>query len=991
MHRPARALTSLGLALTLLACQVPGVAGPGKATPKPSGPGVVGKGGAPLGATVATLVGMDGATLIGLDAASLIGFDGASLVGADGASLVGPDGASLIGPDGASLVGADGASFTGTVKAPAGLVAAGAGNLVAAGAGNLVAGGGGKAVSDMGGMYRLHAVAQAPLAHVHVYLRTASGKFVVDKAGKPIFALTDANGAFAFKGWRPARGLTVFVPAAKVDGDVQGLAALRPRDLGAGPVAIDAASTMVTSWVYDRVLAGQAKKADSLDRLPAALGEATTAAVAASLREEAVPKLGRKAYADALEALRAADAAIGQKLEEVRRVMTLAGTDNTLAAGARAITLQQPVDLALAPDGALYVVEAFGGIVRRIGPDGQATIVVGQGNALNESTVGALFPSDIALGPDGKLYLNSKYAPKVFRCNPDGSGFEEFAGGGAAAPGPGVKARDAKLKQIHAMAFDAEGGLVLGERNDDANGHEGRVLRVAPDGTIAELPAPWVGEAPLPNGARREIAALAIAPDGAMWLAEFEGATLWFKPRDGAWQVARAQLPVGRFADLLPQADGSVLLSLGVRFAGGEHTIKRFFRPGGAAPAAFAGTGEMGADPADVPTALAKLADPAGLAAGRDGAVLVADQLAGTVRALGADGVARILAGRTTGADVAALSEPLNVPGGIAIDAKGKVIVSEFGGHAIRRIDGDRSIRIAGGEPGAVPDGALATRLYAPASLAFQGEDMIVVEQGGCTVRRIRPDGTTVRLVGGGATELGADILTTRPDALAVSLQEPLAVAVSPDGLIHFNDRERIWRLMPDGRLDLVAGFRDLLTGEDPGEREGKNVRDIAFGRSAGMTFDPAGNLFVAEVNTSQIVKIDPAGTFTVYAGAGSAATFAMLIGMQIGTEGEVAARDAAFVVPTGLAFDAAGNLYVTEMGTRGVQSVASSFFATGATLPLLDGRIRKITPDGRVTTIAGLGGPAGTTGLRNPIGLVVDPEGHVIFVDNGTNQLKRL
>ncbi len=990
MHRPARALSSLALALTLAACQLPGGSNPvGKPSLKPT---PIGARGGQLAGAVATLVGMDGATLIGLDAASLIGADGGSLIGADGASLIGADGGSLIGADGgsligadggsligadgASLIGADGASIAGSVKAPAGLVAAGAGN----------------AVSDMGGMYRIQAVSEKSLANVHVYLRTASGKFVVDrKTGKLITAVTNAKGEYSFKGWRAVRGLTVFVPSARVAGEIQGLAGLRPKDQGeAAPVAIDMASTLMTAWIFDRVLASQADRGKSLDRLPAALGAETYGRVAAAARADLVPaasKLASKGFADALERLRAEDAAISAKLEEVRKVMTLAGTDSTVAASARAITLQQPVDVAQAPDGALFVAEAFSGVVRRIGTDGQATPVVGQGSR-NEGQIGSIFATDIAIGPDGKLYMNAKYAAEIFRCNPDGSGFETFAGGGQTLVGPGVKALGAKFEPARAIAFDAAGGLLIAEGDADAQKAESRLLRIAPDGTIADLGAPWAGQPALP-GAWREINALTVAPDGALWVMEFQEGALWLREPGQPWRAVARQLATSHYADLLPRPDGSVLISMGQRFDDGEQVIDRVTRTG--ERARFAGTGEMGANASDVAALAAKFADPAGLIAGRDGAVLVADSLGGMVSAIGADGTVRIVAGRTTGDDVAALAEPLNVPGGIAIDARGRVIVSEYAGHSIRRIDGDRSVRIAGGEPGVAAEGGRADKLYAPAGVAFLGEDMIVVEQGPQLVRRIRADGTIETLAGGGVAQpVSAEANASPPRARDIRLREPLAVAVSPAGLVHFTDREHVWRINGDGSLTLIAGWSVLTAGEASAPRDGKPAREVPIGRLAGILFDKAGNLYLTEVNTSQILKIDPAGILSVFAGAGSDATFVALLGGTIGTEGEVAAKDAVLVVPSGLAFDAAGNLYVTEMGTRGVQSLASSFFGGSSAIPLVDGRIRKITPAGRVTTIAGLGGPSGTE-LRNPIGVVVDLEGHVIFVDNGTNQLKRL
>jgi sugar lactone lactonase YvrE len=963
MHRPARALSSIVMALALAACQTP--SGVLKPAVKPPAGNTTPKGG------------------------QLVGFDGATLIGMDGATLIGMDGASLIGPDGASLIGADGASIAGTVKAPPGLIGADGASIVAAGAGNLQNPAGGKAVSDMGGLYRLTALEERPLAGVHVYLRTAEGKFVVDKAGKPLTAVTDAKGAYAFPDLEAGAGLMVFVPAKKVGGEVQGLAGLRPKDAAAdAPVAIDLASTLTTQWIFDRILAKQADRGASLDRLPAELAVEARTKVVQAVGERlpgGLAGLASKAFADALDGLRTADAGVGDVLTRVEKVMTLAGTDSTRAAGALAITLQQPVDVAVGPDDALFVAEFFTGVIRRIDPtSGEATVVVGAGSPSSDE-VGALFSNDVAMGPDGLLYMTSKYTGTIYRCRLDGTGLEKFAGGDVAFA-DGMRALDAKIDPVGALAFGKDGSLYLAEGDRDDGKADARLFRVAPDGTIAELPTPWsTGLAPATDN-YEEVASLAVGADGALWCLEFQGGALYVQEPGAGWRVVKSGLNVSHLGDLLPLDDGGVLVSMGRRYQGGDQTIVKVTRDGAMTP--FAGSGVLGADPGDAPAATVKLADPAGLARRRDGTVIVADQLAGTVRAIGADGISRLVAGKGPGPAVTALAEPLNVPGGIAIDAKGQVVVTEYAGHAIRRIEGDRLVRIAGGEPGVTPAGGRADKLLQPTGCAFQGDDLIVVEQGTRRLLRLRPDGTIAVVAGGGDSDFGpSSPLDAPPSAARLLMREPLSVAVSPkDGLIYFTDRQRIWRHLPDGRLELVAGHQELKGGELEPEREGKPAIEVPLGVVAGITFDAAGNLYGSEVTSCRVFKIDGAGTFSLVAGLGLIGTFAKLDALT--TEEGVPAKEAALVMPSGLAFDAAGNLYVTEIGTRAAQAFAT--ILSGTDIPLLAGRVRKIDPTGRITTIAGYGGPSGTT-IRNPIGVVAAPDGRVIFVDNGTNQVKAI
>ena len=111
--------------------------------------------------------------------------------------------------------------------------------------------------------------------------------------------------------------------------------------------------------------------------------------------------------------------------------------------------------------------------------------------------------------------------------------------------------------------------------------------------------------------------------------------------------------------------------------------------------------------------------------------------------------------------------------------------------------------------------------------------------------------------------------------------------------------------------------------------------------------------------------------------------------------------RDVSLTAPAGLAFDAKGNLYVSELGgSGGAGEVMKSQFGIGFTVPadVKPGptRIRKIARDGTVTTVAGPGGrfftdPGGADALVLPLALAIDPRGRMVIGDVGTNMLRIL
>jgi sugar lactone lactonase YvrE len=128
------------------------------------------------------------------------------------------------------------------------------------------------------------------------------------------------------------------------------------------------------------------------------------------------------------------------------------------------------------------------------------------------------------------------------------------------------------------------------------------------------------------------------------------------------------------------------------------------------------------------------------------------------------------------------------------------------------------------------------------------------------------------------------------------------------------------------------------------------------------VAVDGAGTVYVTDAGTDRIRKVSPDGTVTTI--AGSSPGFADGRG--------TAAR---FNDPEGLAVDPAGNLYVADAGNH---------------------RIRKITPDGTVTTIAGIGlGYADGLGtqarFKTPQGLAYAPDGRLIVADQENNRIRAI
>ena len=204
----------------------------------------------------------------------------------------------------------------------------------------------------------------------------------------------------------------------------------------------------------------------------------------------------------------------------------------------------------------------------------------------------------------------------------------------------------------------------------------------------------------------------------------------------------------------------------------------------------------------------------------------------------------------------------------------------------------------------------------------------------------------------------GSPSFRDAPKSAPSAFSDPFGIAINDDGVVFIadaGDSNRIRKLMPNGSVTTVAGSVE-------GYADGPGTQ-AAFNTPSGLALDSEGNLFVADTGNNRIRKITPAGLVSTVAGDGTA--------------GYVDGRgtQARFDGPIGLAVDTKGNIYVADT---------------------YNDRVRKITPDGVVTTVAGAGlgyadGPAGNALFDTPCAIVVSPDGTLIVADTGNHRLRKI
>ena len=365
----------------------------------------------------------------------------------------------------------------------------------------------------------------------------------------------------------------------------------------------------------------------------------------------------------------------------------------------------------------------------------------------------------------------------------------------------------------------------------------------------------------------------------------------------------------------------------------------------------------------DGPGATARFNYPTGVAVDAAGTVYVADQGNNTIRKISPAGevstLAELLSTTAAQPQEQGIYTRLHFPMGIAVDNKGIIYVSEPQDGTINKITptGKQSVfsgQTRGSAIGQAKPKPDAPDFFYPTGVAADAAGMVYVVDG-WTVFRIGPDGRITTLAGGPRTIGGTHYIGGSDDGIVAGFDFAVGVGASADGMVYVADTENhlIRKIMPDGTTSTVAGKPGYWASNDgrgPGAR---------FQNPTGVAVDATGTLYVADRDNHTIRKITPDGRVSTLAGRADSPGSA-----------DGAGRNARFNKPTGIAVDAAGNVYVADC---------------------LNHTIRKITPAGVVSTLAGKAGSNGTetnTRFSSPEGVAVDAAGTLYVVDNYTHTI---
>jgi sugar lactone lactonase YvrE len=426
-----------------------------------------------------------------------------------------------------------------------------------------------------------------------------------------------------------------------------------------------------------------------------------------------------------------------------------------------------------------------------------------------------------------------------------------------------------------------------------------------------------------------------------------------------------------------------------------------------------------GAGTEDGEGTLARFNSPTGVAVDKDGNVYVADINNDTVRKVAPNGYTTTLAGlagATGKADGLGSAASFNAPGGIAVDAQGNVYVADIGNNLIRKItQGGVVTTLAGsGFPGGGDGTGSKSSFYFPAGVATDDDGNVYVADGGNhTIRKITPAGVVTTLAGFAGSRGFRD-----GNGKLAQFNTPQGVAIDKDRNVWVADtaNDAIRKITPDGTVTTVAGHMAPGAADGPGAT-------ATFYRPCGITVGSGGNLYIADTDNNMVRVVTPSGTVSTLAGGPTFTDFGYADG---------SGRSARFAAPYDIRADSAGNLYVVEGSNHTVRKVTPDGTVTtlagrapalqtkdGALVDarftsikdmasdalgnvfVVDGKmIRKIGTNGTVSTVAGgpfdplnpyVDGAAASARFQGPQGIAVDGSGNVFVADTDAHTIRRI
>ncbi len=420
-----------------------------------------------------------------------------------------------------------------------------------------------------------------------------------------------------------------------------------------------------------------------------------------------------------------------------------------------------------------------------------------------------------------------------------------------------------------------------------------------------------------------------------------------------------------------------------------------------------AGTGSAGYSGDGGPATSAALNSPNGLAVDPAGNLYIADYGNFRVRRIDPNGTITTVAGSgsygSTGDGGPATSAKLSQVTGVAFDPRtGSLFIADAGNHRIRAVANGTITTFAGtGTAGYSGDGgpSASAQLNHPSAVAVDaGGNVYIADGNNCRIRKVSVNGTITTVVGTGSCGNGI----SGTSAIAAQINSPYGISVDAAGTLYVTEWGRLLKiadgvmtvlgdstasLPPSNAIGVAANsggvcFADFgnnlvrcysaggqfQTVAGGGLGDGGAAPFAGLNQPGGVAKAADGSLFIADTGNHRVRKIAPNGLITTVAGIG--------LPKYSGDGGPAAA--AGLSSPNGVAVDGAGNLYIADTGNHRIRKISS------------DGTIRTLAGNG-TSGFAGDGGQATGARLYSPYAVAVDGSGNVYIADTSNSRIRRV
>jgi sugar lactone lactonase YvrE len=580
---------------------------------------------------------------------------------------------------------------------------------------------------------------------------------------------------------------------------------------------------------------------------------------------------------------------------------------------ATAAFMAEPCGIAIDAAGNIFVADMYNCRVRKVSPAGTISTFAGNGipsysgDGGPATAAGIMSPNSLAIDAAGNVYVSDgdNRIRKI-----DGSGMiTTVAGDGTPAyGGDGGPATAANLNAPAGLAFDASGNLYIADMDNHC------IRKVSPAGNIST-----------------------IAGIGGLSGSSGDG---------GPATTAGLNYPAGVAADA----------AMNIYIADRDNNRIRMVDPSGNI-STVAGNGMSGGTGDGGPATSAMLSGPVNVCI-RSGNIYIADESNDRIRKIDASYTISTVVGLGSGYGGdggLATGAQLSHPAAVAFNAAGDMYIADCDNSRIRKVNTAGIISTAIGTIYLGDGGpATAASVYGMNDICTDPSGNIyITDAGNSLIRKIDPSGTITTFAGSLSPGFSGD----GGPAAAAKLHYPVGIASDAAGNIYFGDaiNSRVRKVNTAGIITTVAGGGTGYYSGDGGPATNAGIATTF------IAVDGAGNLYLSETTISQprIRKVDAAGIITTFAGTGTSG--------YTGDGGP--ATDAQFGSVESVVADAAGNVYVADVGNKVV---------------------RKINTAGIITTFAGNGstgytgdgGPATAAGLGYSRYINVDNTGNVQISD---------